>query len=450
MVGPNGPRPLHSRAWWATGGLGTGVAPDEVPDVTTRPGTDPADPGQPMAGQPVSGRSNVISPLRFVLGFGIVSALADVVYEGARSVIGPYLGSLGAGAAVVGLITGAGEAAALVLRLFTGRLSDRTGRPWPQTIVGYALTAVCVPLVALTGNLAAAGLLYNGERVGKAIRTPARDTMLAHASAELGRGYAFGLHEALDQVGAMTGPLLIALTLAVGGDYRLAFGLLAVPGGLALVALTRLRTRAPDPLAWEPAAQVSEKKQLRLEAGLPGQFWRYAVFSAATMFGFSTWAVLAFHLTTRHLVSPAVVPVLYAVAMAAASAAAVAFGRIYDRVGLRGLLALPLLAGVVPFLSFATNPVLFVVGAAVWGTGMGVHDSTMRAAVADLVPAHRRGAGYGTFTAIYGLAWLGGAATIGFLYEHGTSVATGFIVVVQACALVLLVPVLRTRPTVAD
>lgn len=386
---------------------------------------------------------NRISPVRFVVGFGVVSALADVVYEGARSVIGPYLGSLGASALVVGLVTGAGEAAALVLRLFTGRLSDRTGRPWPQTIVGYALTAVCVPLVALTGNLAAAGLLYNGERVGKAVRTPARDTMLAHASAGLGRGYAFGLHEALDQLGAMTGPLLIAGVLALGGDYRLAFALLALPGALALIALGRLRARAPDPLAWEPAAQVPETKRLRLAGGLPRRFWLYAAFSAATMFGFSTWAVLAFHLTERHLARPSVVPVLYALAMAAASIAAVGFGRIYDRVGLRGLVVLPVLAAAVPFLSFSSTTALFVAGTVVWGAAMGVHESTMRAAVADFVPAHRRGAGYGTFTAIYGLAWLGGAAVIGALYEHGPGAAAAFIVVTQAVALALLVPVLR-------
>src|SRR4051794_6924922 len=203
-------------------------------------------PGPAPAAEPLSNRTgNRISPLRFVVGFGVVSALADVVYEGARSVIGPYLGSLGASALTVGVITGAGEAAALVLRLFTGRLSDRTGRPWPQTIVGYALTAVCVPLVALTGNLLAAGLLYNGERVGKAVRTPARDTMLAHASAEMGRGYAFGLHEALDQIGAMTGPLLIAGVLALGGDYRLA--LRPPPGPGAPAPRARPRPPAPPP-----------------------------------------------------------------------------------------------------------------------------------------------------------------------------------------------------------
>lgn len=384
-----------------------------------------------------------MSPVRFIVGFGIVSALADVVYEGARSVIGPYLGSLGATAAVVGLVTGAGEAAALVLRLVTGRLADRTGRPWPQTIAGYLVTAACVPLLAVTGNLAAAGLLYNGERVGKAIRTPARDIMLAHASADLGRGYAFGLHEALDQVGAMAGPLLIAVTLALGGDYRLSFALLAIPGGLALFALARLRAAAPDPLAWEPAAQVAEKKKLRLDGRLPKRFWQYAAFSAVTMLGFSTWAVLAYALTSRQLIRPSLVPVLYALAMAAASAAAVGFGRIYDRHGMRGLLALPGLAAAVPLLSFSGRPALFVAGAVVWGAGMGVHESTMRAAVADLVPAHRRGAGYGTFTAVYGLSWLAGAALIGWLYEHGTRPAALFVLATQAVALVLLVPLLR-------
>jgi MFS family permease len=390
--------------------------------------------------------ANRISPVRFIVGFGVVSALADVIYEGARSIIGPYLGSLGATAAVVGLITGAGEAAALVLRLVTGSIADRTGRPWPQTFAGYALTAVCVPLIAVSGSLAAAGLLYNGERVGKAVRTPARDSMLAHASADLGRGYAFGLHEALDQVGAMTGPLLIALTLAVGGSYRLSFALLAVPGGLALLALARLRRAAPDPALWEPATGVSQHEPLLLAVGLPRQFWQYAAFSAATMLGFSTWAVLAFHLTSRHLLSAGWVPVLYALAMAAAAAAAVASGRVYDRVGLRGLVVLPVLAAAVPMLSFSTTRLAYVTGAVIWGAAMGVHDSTMRAAVADLVPAGRRGAGYGTFTAIYGLAWLAGAAVIGYLYERSTTRAAVFVGVVQAVALALLVPVLRTRP----
>ncbi len=193
---------------------------------------------------------------------------------------------------------------------------------------------------------------------------------------------------------------------------------------------------------------MSETKRLRLEAGLPRVFWQYAAFSAATMLGFSTWAVLAFHLTSQNLLAMSLVPVLYALAMAAAALAAVGFGRIYDRVGLRGLVVLPVLAAAVPLLSLSGTTALFVAGAVVWGAGMGVHDSTMRAAVADFVPPHRRGAGYGTFTAIYGLAWLGGAAIIGLLYERGIAVVASYVAVVQLVALLLLVPVLRAgRPT---
>lgn len=390
-----------------------------------------------------SGRVS-ISPVRFIVGFGMVSALADMVYEGARSIIGPFLASLGASAAVVGLVTGAGEAAALTLRLITGRIADRRANPWTQTVLGYALTAVCVPLLALAGAVPVAALLYNGERVGKAVRTPARDSMLAHASAEMGRGYAFGLHEALDQIGAMAGPLALAAILALGGTWHTGFALLAIPGAAALFMLTRLRRRVPDPSQWEPSATVSEARRLRVETGLPAQFWRYAAFSAATMAGFSTWAVLAYHLTVHHLVSEPLLPVLYAVAMAAASAAAVLFGRVYDRIGLRGLVVLPPLAVLVPVLSFSSAPVAFVTGAVVWGAGMGLHDSTLRAAVADLVPSHRRGAGYGSFTAVYGLAWLAGAAITGLLYSHGVGAVTGYVAATQALALLLLVRVLRS------
>ncbi len=267
--------------------------------------------------------------------------------------------------------------------------------------------------------------------------------MLAQASAKMGRGYAFGLHEALDQTGAMAGPLLIAAALALDLGYRTAFAILAVPGLLALAVLLRLRAAAPNPHAYDPAAQLPEAKRLSLDTRLPRRFWQYAAFSAATMLGFSTWAVLAYHLTTRHLLPASLVPVLYAAAMAAAAATAVGFGRVYDRIGLRGLIVLPVLAAIVPLLSFATSTAAFVAGAVIWGAAMGVHDSTMRAAVADLVPPHRRGAGYGTFTALYGLAWLAGAATIGALYQHSTTAAAAFVLTVQTVALLLLLPLLR-------
>ena len=389
-----------------------------------------------------------VSAVRFVAWAGVVSAFSDVVYEGGRSVIGPYLATFGASAAVVGVVTGIGEAVALVLRLVTGPFADRTGRPWPQTIVGYALTLVCVPLMSVAGGLAPAATLYNGERLGKAIRTPSRDTMLAHASAVVGVGRTFALHEAIDQTGAIVGPLLVAVVLALGGSYRLGYALLAVPGAAALVVLLRLRVSVPRPEDYDPVAQVADSKRLRLESRLPREFWLYSAFSAATMLGFATWGVLAFHLTHRRVVHAGVVPVLYAVAMAAAALAALGSGRVYDRRGLRGLVVLPLLAALVPVLSLTTSVPAVVVGAVVWGVGMGVHDSTMRAAVTDLVPRSRRGAGYGTFTAVYGIAWLAGAAIIGVLYDHGVGAVEVFVVAVQVVALALLLPLLRARPGV--
>lgn len=399
------------------------------------------------AGQAERAAGIRISALRFVVGFGFVSALGDVVYEGARSVIGPFFAAFGVSAGVVGLVTGIGEAVALVPRLFTGRIADRTGRPWPQTILGYAMTMVSVPLLAVCGGPVTAGAAYNGERFGKAVRSPSRDMMLAHASAAVGRGRAFGLHEALDQTGAFAGPLIIAAVLALGGGYRLSFALLAIPGAIALAMLLRLRLAAPDPSAFDPAARVSDAKRLRLDTRLPVRFWHYAAFAAVTMLGFSTWAVIAFHLAAHDVVPAGAIPVLYAVAMAAAALAALVFGRLYDRHGLRGLVVLPPLAAVIPFLSFSTSVTAVTAGAVIWGAAMGAHESTLRAAVADLVPAHRRGSGYGMFTAIYGLAWLAGTAIIGFLYERGHVAVDTFIVATQAAALlVLLTMVMRRTP----
>src|SRR5215468_9683743 len=177
--------------------------------------------------------------------------LADVVYEGARSITGPLLASFGASAALVGLVTGAGEAAALVLRLGSGPLADRTGRFWAWSIGGYALTVVSVPLLGVAGVLWVACTLVIAERVGKAVRSPAKDTLLSHATSAVGRGRGFAVHEALDQVGALAGPLLVAAVLATTGSYRPTLLVLAVPGVLVLGLLVWLRARVPNPGEYE-------------------------------------------------------------------------------------------------------------------------------------------------------------------------------------------------------
>jgi hypothetical protein len=193
--------------------------------------------------------------MRFVLTFGLISGLGDFVYEGARSITGPFLATFGASAALVGFVTGAGEAVALVFRFWSGGLSDRTGRHWAISIAGYALTMVSVPLMAVTWTLWPAAVLVISERFGKAVRTPARDTMLAQASVDIGRGRAFAIHEALDQSGAFVGPLVVAAAIAISGGYRWGFGILVVPGAAALAVIFALRRAVPRPAAYEHAAR---------------------------------------------------------------------------------------------------------------------------------------------------------------------------------------------------
>lgn len=388
--------------------------------------------------------ANRLSPLRFVLVFGVVSGMADVVYEGARAIVGPFLATLGASAVVVGFVTGLGEAVALVLRLGTGRLSDRTGRHWALSIIGYVVTVAAVPPLALAQTLWQAAVLVVAERFGKAVRVPARDTMLAQASSRIGRGRAFALHEALDQSGALVGPLVVAAMVAISG-YRLGFGVLVAPAVATLVLLAWLRRAVPTPGDYEdfPREPVSVNPIAAAGQRFSARFWAYTAFTAMTMLGYATFGVLSYHLQIRHVVPEPLIPVLYAVAMGVAALAALAAGASYDRIGLRGLVVLPVLAAAVAFLSYSTSVTLVCLGAVVWGAVLGVHESTMRAAVADLVPAARRGLGYGTFTAVYGLAWLAGGTILGGLYGYSITIVVIFTVLTQALALLLFIPLLR-------
>ncbi|MDT7578827.1 MAG: hypothetical protein QOK35_87, partial [Pseudonocardiales bacterium] len=397
-----------------------------------------------MTGDPStapSGRSSW-SPWRTVVGLGTVSLAADMVYEGARSVYGPLLGSLGAGALVVGAVTGAGEAAALVLRVVSGPWADRTRRYWALTIAGYALTAVCVPLLALTPFLGGAGLvvaagLILAERIGKAVRSPAKSALLADAAAQVGMGRGLGVHKALDQVGAFAGPLLVAALIAAArGALWPGLAALAVPGAVALGLLVVTRRGMPPPArtvgndrrAPADPAVVADRRAApggwlhRLHAGLPAPFLGFAVGTALCTAGLVTFGLIGFHLAARDLVPTAGVPLLYAAAMAAGAVAALATGEVYDRLGPKVLLALPFLVAAVPALVFTTTLGAVVVGVLVWGAAGGVQDSTVKALVADLVPRDRRATAYGIFAGVQGAGALLGGIVVGALYGHSLPV----------------------------
>ncbi|MEZ0363470.1 MFS transporter [Mycobacterium sp. pUA109] len=393
----------------------------------------------------VAAAGPALSAWRFVTVFGVVSLLADFVYEGARSITGPLLASLGASGLLVGVVTGVGEAAALGLRLVSGPLTDRTQRFWAWTIAGYALTVVAVPLLGVAGTLWVAAALVIAERVGKAVRSPAKDTLLSHAASVTGRGRGFAVHEALDQVGAVIGPLTVAAVLAVtGGEYAPALGALAAPGAATLALLVWLRLRVPDPARYEPAG-ADPAAPPALRDGLPAVFWGYCGFTAVTMAGFATFGLLSFHMVIRGVLPAAAVPLIYAAAMGVDALTALVSGWGYDRFGAKTLAALPVVSGLVPVFAFTGAVWSVLIGALLWGAAVGIAESTLRAVVADLVPAPRRATAYGVFAAALGVATAVGGALTGWLYDVSPAAVVAAVAAIQVLALAGGVVVLRIR-----
>jgi MFS family permease len=386
------------------------------------------------------------SPWRTVVGFGLVSLAGDMVYEGARSVYGPLLAGLGASATVVGLVTGAGEATALVLRLVSGPFADRSRRYWMLTLVGYALTAVCVPLLAVTpalggmGLVVAAGLIL-AERLGKAIRSPAKSALLADAAGQVGMGRGLGVHKALDQIGAFAGPLLVAAIVATAaGRIWPAMAALAVPGAASIVILFVVRAKGGS--TPEPATTDHTVAPV---VALPSRFWWFAVAAGLCTAGLVTYGLIGYHLVRDHLVGTAAVPLLYAAAMAAGAVAALITGFVYDRSGPWILLVLPLLVAAVPMLAFGSSVLVVVFGILVWGAATGVQDSTVKALVADLVPRHRRATAYGLFAAVQGVGALAGGVAAGALYQQSPTALTTAVVTSQIVALLVLLGLYTVR-----
>ena len=378
--------------------------------------------------------------LRFVLLVGVMSFFADFAYEGMRSISGPYLALLGASATIVGIVAGAGELVGYGLRLVSGRLSDRTGRFWPITIAGYVVQMVAVPALALAGSWQIAAALIIAERVGKATRNPPRDVMLSHAGREMGGyGWAFGLHEALDQAGAMIGPLVVAFVLALRGNYAEALAWLAVPAGITLGFLVIARLVYPSPSDLESATPEVAA------IGLPRSFWLYLAAAAFIGAGFADFPLIAYHLQVAEVVSPAVVPLFYSAAMGISGLAALILGRVFDRVGFRMLVVLTIVSSAFAPLAFSGSAWVAAAGVSLWAVGMGVHESLMPAAIAPMVPAARRASAYGLFTAAYGLAWFAGSAVMGILYDAALPAVMIFSVLAELAAVPLLLAAGRNR-----
>jgi hypothetical protein len=385
--------------------------------------------------------------IQFIVVFGVISLFSDTIFEGARSVNGPYLQTLGANAALVGLIAGLAEMLGYIVRLLTGAWADKSKAYWTFTLVGYGALA-SVPLLALTGVWQTAALFIVLERVGKAIRSPAKDTILSTATRRVGTGFGFGLHEAMDQIGAILGPLVFMAVFVFGGkatasvaEYQSAYRWLWLPFGILMAILLFAFFRVPDPEEFEPIVPRAPE-----EDKLTKTFWLYVAFTFVTTLGFASWALLGFHFKSKLILSDAEIPLFYAIAMGVDGLVALLVGIGYDKLkkrkdsekgGLALLVIIPLFSILIPIFGFSSSKALAIAAAVVWGVVMGTHETIMKSAIADITPMKKRGTGYGIFNTAYGLAVFAGSSIMGLLYDRSLSWVIGLAVAVEIAALIV-------------
>ncbi len=361
------------------------------------------------------------SALAFIILMGFVSMFSDMTHEGASSILGAYLSLLGASAATIGFVSGLGELAGYSLRLVTGYIADKTKNYWSLTLLGYIIDVFAVPLLALVpenGWMYACALIIL-ERSGKAIKKPAKDTLLSFAASQVGAGKSFALQEALDQLGAFLGPVLLfaALMLKKGSvpvtEYRLCFALLFIPAVLTIALLIFAWRKFPDPENFEaPAATGTPFK-------ISAPFLWYIAATCIFAFGFLDFNMITMHVSREQLVAPDYLPLLYAAAMFTDAVAAVIFGWMYDKYGLKVLILSTLVAAPFSILIFNfTNLYVVIAGILLWGVGMGAQESVFKAAVTSIVPKETRSSGFGISQTAFGICWFLGSWALGWLYDQ--------------------------------
>lgn len=375
--------------------------------------------------------------LKFVVLLSTVSLFADMTYEGARSITGPYLAILSANAAVVGFVAGFGELVGYALRIVSGYLADRTGKYWAITIFGYVCNLLAVPLLALAGHWWIAATLMIIERMGKAIRVPSRDAMLSHAGQKMGMGWVFGLHEAIDKIGAMLGPLVVATILYFKGSYQHSFAILLIPALSALTILGFARHLYPHPQSLAvPRDSLATKR-------MDSSFWLYLTGASFIAAGYADFPLIAYHFQKTAIFSPVWLPVFYAAAMGINSLTAPLFGHFYDRKGFLILTLVTIFSCLFSPMVFLGNATLALLGTSLWSIGVSAHESLMRAIVANMVPMSKRGSAYGIFNTGFGIFWFLGSFLMGVLYDISIPSLVIFSVAIQLLAVPFLWAVMK-------
>jgi len=383
--------------------------------------------------------------VRIIVIFGIISLLGDLIYEAARSVNGPYLQTLGLSATVVGVVAGAGELLGYAIRLASGYFSDRTKAYWLFTIVGYGML-ITVPMLALTGVWQFVAVLIILERVGKGIRSPARDTILSHSAKRVGTGFGFAIAEFLDQIGATIGPLIFTFFFMSLGhaqetaaDYRMGYGLLWLPFAMLMMVLFVAYYSGKG--RKEPEAPVVVKKE---HDRLSRTFWIYSFFTFATAMGFVSFAIVGYHLKAQNIVTDAQIPLFYAIAMVVDAVSGLIVGKYYDNLkakhksehaGLLLLVFIPVVTALIPALVFSISPMLIIAGIILWGVVLGTHETIMKAGIADTTSIHKRGTGYGLFNTFYGAALFIGSSLAGLLYDFSIGLLVSVMIAIQIASI---------------
>lgn len=383
----------------------------------------------------------------FIILFGVVSMFSDMTHESVTSIRGVFLSIVGASAATIGFISGLGELVGYGMRYVFGRLTDRTGHYWPMVITGYALELACIPALALVGEHGwlAACLLLVVQRMGKAVKKPAKDTVVSFASYQVGQGKSFAIAELLDQLGAFLGPVLLYAVMLFkthGTTYErfsFCFALLAVPAAITMVLLWLTKRRFPHPERFEPTPKVYVRFHL------DRRFVCYIAGISLFAFGFIDYSLIVMHMARTSLFAPDVIPLVYAGAMLVDAVAALVFGWLFDLQGTLALVLSTLLSVLFPLLIFTTHAALPVLcGIALWGIGMGAQESILKAAVATMVPKQSRATGYGIFECSFGLFWFLGSWLLGALYDHRLTLMVAVSVATQLAAIPMYVVARRT------
>lgn len=377
----------------------------------------------------------------FIMLLGIISFFSDFTHEGARSIYGSYLGLIGASALVISFTAGLGEFIGQALRLITGWIADKTKKYWTMMIVGYAINLLAIPLLGLVGESfwEVAIVLILLERVGKAIRAPAKSTLTSFTQPYLGAGKAFAINEALDQLGAFLGPLIVFFILSAKGggtleNYRFSFLILGIFAIVTLCILFFARYKYPDP-------DQFEKKQVK-RPGLSkmSTFVIYMIAIACIAMGFIDYPVIAFHLDSLQLIESTRIPLLYAMAMGVDAIAALLFGHMFDKKGLISLVYPILISGLTaPLILLVDGTWAIILGIICWGIGMGAQESILKAVVAKIVPKDYRARGYGVFATIFGLFWFLGSVIVGALYDTSLVGLTIFVVSMEILGAIILI-----------